>query len=355
MMACMTLDRAGVCCAHCRGRGAEHACPRCGALVCATCHAEPKGCAGEQPTTMLRLDLGARLVEADAEGRLGLAPYEESQLRAVDLHSGMMTFLSARVSPGDAMPRLLSSGKLAVATGAAVRLLDLGARASVTRLPSDRDEAPVVDLCPGQDGRLLAVLRADSRLQIFDLAGPSLRASLQLPLARSGLLCVDSRAGLVAALLDDTLVCADLDGRPLGSRGAPAPVRWCGLGSGWLALIVEGPHLQLLQVDAASPPASWRSVTELGLPPLEATDPALHWHPRHRGAVAALGDHGRLAVALAGGDVAIYRLPHGAPRRVTTRAGGEAIHTTLLRFVGPHERLLAADAAGRVLCWPHPP
>ena len=40
---------------------------------------------------------------------------------------------------------------------------------------------------------------------------------------------------------------------------------------------------------------------------------------------------------------------------MTTRAGGEAIHTTLLRFVGPHERLLAADAAGRVLCWPHPP
>jgi len=300
---------------------------------------------------MLRLDLGAALVEVDCSGRLGLSPYQRSELRAVDLQTGMMTYLSARVGYRDPRPLLLSSGALVVATGPVVRVLSLDPRASAIRLPQQGNCAVVMDLCLGQDERHLAVLRADSRLQVFDLHERRLRSSLQLPLTREGALSVDTRSGLVVAALDGSLHCATLDGEHRGSRVAAGAPLWTGLGSGWLARITAGSDLEVLQADAVSSPALWGRVAQIRLPPLERVDPAMRWHARHH-VEAALGDHGRLAVACADGTIAVYRLPHATPRRVATHANHEAIQTTLLRFVGEHQQLLSADSAGRVLTWP---
>ena len=346
----MVLDRDGVGCAHCLGRGAESACPQCGALVCADCLSRPRTCK-QGAFEMLRLDLGASLVEVDSAGRFGLSPYEQSQLRAVDLDSGLMTYLSARVGYRDPRPWLLSSGGLVVASGPVVRVLSLQPHASVIRLPQQGEKAAVMDLCVGQDERHLAVLRVDSKLQVFDLHEQRLRSSLQLPLTRWGVLSLDTRSGLVVAALDRSLQCSTLDGQLRGGRTTPGPPLWMGLGSGWLARITAGSRLELLQADAVSSPALWGRVAQIQLPLLERTDPALRWHARHA-VEAALGDHGRLAVACADGTIAVYRLPHATPKQVATHAAHEAIHATLLRFVGPHQKLLSADSAGRVLSWP---
>lgn len=349
----MVLDRDGVGCAHCLGRGAVAACPLCDALVCGECLARPQTCK-QGAFEMIRLELGTCLEEVDRSGRFGLSPYQRSQLRAVDLSSGLVTYLSARMGSRDPRPLLLSSGKLVVATGPVVRVLSLGPNAPAIRLPQQGEKAAVMDLCAGQDERHLAVLRADSRLQVFDMHQQRLRSSLQLPPTRQGLLCLDSRAGLVTAALDSSLHCATLDGQHRGARAAPGPPLWAGLGSGWLARITTGSRLELLQADAVSSPARWGWVAHIQLPPLERMEPARRWHPRHS-VEAALGDHGRLAVACADGTMALYRLPHATPRRVPTHASHEAIHTTVLRFVGPHQQLLSADSAGRVLRWPRSP
>lgn len=304
---------------------------------------------------MSRLRPGTYLVEVDRQGRWGLAPRGNTELRAVDLESGLEIFLSSRMGARAPTPVVSAAGELITISTAgeantpSIERLTIGASASNRSLPLPGGDAPVTRLCLAEDDRHLVVLRRDGLLQLVDLVREQVQLTRQLSGGPSSLLSVRADQGLIAAACGDELTLLSFDGEPIGSRPMEQ-VSWLCLGSAWLASI-SARGLQLLEVNPDRDPAGWAVVVSRELPESVRSQKAL----QRRGCrvvEAALDDLGRLAVRLGTGRIGLYRLPGFASREVAVRARHEAILTTLLRFVGSPTQLLSSDTAGRVICWP---
>ncbi|MCA9670695.1 MAG: hypothetical protein KC503_34095, partial [Myxococcales bacterium] len=126
------LDKtfAAVGCAHCQGKGAELACRWCRALICRDCQ-QQGSCPRVQPS-MRRLALGTVLYDVDRGGRAGLSRRGQRELSAIELETGLQTFLGVRVPPGADVERALP--RLITLADGSVQVLAYGAPGVIERV-----------------------------------------------------------------------------------------------------------------------------------------------------------------------------------------------------------------------------
>lgn len=343
-------------CSHCQGLGALETCESCGRPVCPFCALTWESCP-EIAAREIRLGLGARLLDMDHDGRLGLVQGWRGNKKFIDLRD--LRWLEGRIpllKLGPA-PTLIPGGRLLYPSFSfaddpslwkELRVEDLAHNSSASIPTTPLEGAPRL-IALSEEGGLALVVQPNETLEVIDLALGSVvnvfqdRGNVIHSVAASeelALLALGSYDRIALFRLSDH----QPRPRPLSSFTLEecGDVLWLGLGGRRLAVIGEHGLLRVFQLHQRG----GRIRRQMYEARAEIT----------RRNQASITPDGRLVAVAHGREVKIHQLfaqqdsSDYRPDYIDLEAHTDVVN--LVRFVRQGRVLITADMDNRIIFWP---